>query len=236
MPAASGALNPPQAKTVDARIAIVPIGSTTRPTRATLTNSAADVDAATEGTAANVTMTLASDPGTLNIQVGQYLQFIDSSGNKYLARVRTTFASGTSLALEIWETIPANSTAVFPARFNIRQSFSFSESVSTNTFSSFDHTTSTVSIGEGTGSVTADGGYSFYDAGGWTAKYAKDNSLKVWIESELESPDSSVFGSGDFTGAIGVVTSIDQTAQDGDSVLSNFSFDIQEVVRTKPAT
>jgi hypothetical protein len=202
----------------------------------TLTNSAAAVTVATQGTAQDVTMTLDADPGALNIQVGNHLQWIDANGLKYLSRVRTAFVSGTSLLLEAYETIPADATAEWPPLFNIRQSFSISESVSTNTFSSFDHSSATVSIGEGTGSVAADGGYNFYDAGAWTAKYAKDNSLKVYLEQELESPDASVFGTGDITYAIGVVSSIDSPSQDGDAVLANFGFEIQEVTRIKPTT
>ena len=235
MPGSVGALNPPQAKTIKAKIFIPPTGTTPVPANATLTNSL-NVPVTTEGTFENVTMTLSADPGALNMQVGQGLQFVGTDGQKYLARVRTLFVSGTSLELSTAESIPADATAIFPPLFAIRQSFSFEESVSTNTFSSFDHSTATVSIGEGTGTVTADGGYTFYDAGGDTAVYAKDNSLKVVLVQEIESPDGAVFGTGPINYATGVCTGIGRAGQDGDSVLSNFTFDIQEVNRVDPVT
>ena len=237
MPAAAGALNPPQSKTTKCRVALVPVGSGVRPTRATLTNSASAVTVTTEGTAQNVTMTLASDPGTLNMQVGQFLMFTDASGNKYLARVRTVFESGTSLALQISETIPAGATAEFPCLFRIRQSAGLSESVATTSFSSFDHTNSAVSIGEGTAQFAFDGGYSHYDPGLATCKYAKDNSLRLYVERELESPDSSVYSTGATDWAIAIVTAIDSPAADGDSVGGNVTFDISGTInRVEPAT
>ncbi|MEL7495496.1 MAG: hypothetical protein AAGJ95_16250 [Cyanobacteria bacterium J06554_11] len=236
MPAPSGVLNPPQAKTAKARVFIPPTGQTPVPNIVTLTNSGVSVDVTTEGTKQNAIMTLASDPGTLNIQVGQYLQFVDSAGLKYIARVRTVFVSGTSLEVEIAESIPADATAQFPPEFDIRQSFSFDETVATNSFSSLQHTTATVSIGEGSGSVTADGGYSDYDAGSLTARYAKDNTLKVVLVQELESPDGTVYGTGAIQYASGVCTGISVPVSDGDSVLRNFTFDIQEVFRIDPTT
>lgn len=237
MPAASGALNPPQAKTTKSRIALIPAGSQSRPTSATLTNSGSPVAATTQGTSEDVAMTLASDPGTLNMQVGQHLRFVDGSGNQYLAKVRTTFVSGTTLNLTISETIPADATAQFPPEFRIRQSAGLSESVATNSFSSFDHTNSAVSIGEGTAQIAFEGGYSHYDPGLHTAKYAKDNSLKVYFERELESPDSSVFSKGPIDWGIGVITSIDSPAADGDAVGGNVTIDVSgNIGRIDPAT
>lgn len=235
MPAAVGVLEPPQSKNIIPRVALVPVGSKARPTRATLTNSASPVAVAAEGVPEDVTMTLTADPGTLNMQVGQYLQFKDPAGLKYLTKVRTVFTDGTSLELTSYETIPAGAVAEFPAVIDIRNSFSFDETVTTGSFSSFQHSSATQSIGEGSGSVTADGGHHFMNAGARTIEYAKDNKLKVWLEGEFESPDGNIWATGDATGAIGAVTGITRSGTDGEAVGANYSFSIQEVTRIDPA-
>lgn len=236
MPAANGALTPPQAKNTVCRVALIPEGSTSRPTSVTLTNSGTEVSVTTEGTAEAVTMTLASSV-TTNIEVGQWLRFVDAGGLQYKAQVTTKYTTGTSLGLTISESIPAGAIAKFPAEFRIRQAAGLSESVSTNSFSSFDHANSAVSIGEGTASIDFSGGYSHYDAGLATCKYAKDNTQKIFFERELESPDGSVFGSGLIEWGVGVITSIDSPANDQDSVGGNVTIDVSGTInRIEPKT
>lgn len=236
MPGQAGALNPPLGKKTKSRIALIPAGSTARPASVSLANNGTAVAVTTQGTEQDATMTLATSR-TANIMAGQYLRFVDANGQQFLARVRTNFTSGTSLQLRISETIPANATAEFPPEFRIRQSANLSESVATNSFSSFDHANSAVSIGEGTAQIALDGGYSHYDPGLHTAKYAKDNGLLVFIERELESPDATVFSKGAIDWAVGIVTSIDSPAADGDSVGGNVQIDISgNINRIQPQT
>lgn len=234
MPAAAGALNPSQAKNTIVRAYIPVTGASTLTATTDVTNSGSAVTVTTQGTWEDVTMTLASDPG-ISIPAGNYLRFVDSSGNQYIAKVRTAFTSGTSLLLRAPETIPADAVASFPSQWMIRQSADLQEDVATNTFSSFDHSQATVSIGEGTGTITLNGGFSTFDPGILTAQYAKDNSLKMIVSLEYE-PDNATQSTGFTQWAQGVITSIAMPATEGDALLANVTMAVQEVTRVEATT
>ena len=236
MPAAGQPFTPPQAKNVIPRCALIPTGSTARPVAGTFTTSGS-TDVTTEGTAESVTATLSAAISSV-VQVGQWLEFVAPAGTSVLAQVRTLYnAAGTSLELTANETIPTGSTAVFPVVGRIRQSADLAETVATTAFSSFDHSSSDVSIGEGSGTLTVNGGYNYYDAFVATAKYAKDNNQKLYIERELPSPDGSVFTTGPIDWAIAILTGLTSNAQDGSNVGADTTFTISGAVnRIEPQT
>lgn len=236
MPAAKQPFTPPQAKNVTVRTALIASGQTSRPIAGTFT-LASEAGVTTEGTAENITATLSGAISSV-VQVGQWLEFVAPAGTSVLAQVRTAYAgSGTSLELTANETIPTGSTAVFPPVGRIKQSADLAETVATTSFSSFDHATSDVSIGEGSATMTINGGYNYYDAFTATAKYAKDNTAKLYVEREVPSPDGNVFGSGPIDWAIAIVTGITSNAQDGSNVGADITFTISgDVNRVEPVT
>ncbi len=236
MPQATQPISPPQAKNTIVRAALIPTGSTSRPTPGTGTVSGA-VNVTTEGTAEDETVTLASALTGSQIQVGQPLEFISPAGTSVIARVRTLYAgAGTSLEVSANESIPDGSTFVFPPVARIRQSADINESVGTTSFSSFDHSTSTVSIGEGTADGTFNGGYSYYDAFYETLAYAKDNTQKLYVERELESPDATVFSTGPIIWGVCVATGIASPAADGSEVQGNITVAFDSINRIAPQT
>ena len=236
MPQATQPISPPQAKNTIVRAALIPTGSTSRPTPGTGTVSGA-VSITTEGTAEDETVTLASALTGSQIQVGQPLEFISPAGTSVIARVRTLYAgAGTSLEVSANESIPDGSTFVFPPVARIRQSADINESVGTTSFSSFDHSTSTVSIGEGTADGTFNGGYSYYDAFYETLAYAKDNTQKLYVERELESPDATVFSTGPIIWGVCVATGIASPAADGSEVQGNITVAFDSINRIAPQT
>lgn len=236
MPAAGQPFTPPQAKNVIPRCALIASGQTSRPIAGTFT-LASEAGVTTEGTAEDITATL-SGAITSVVQVGQWLEFVAPAGTSVLAQVRTAYAgSGTSLELTANETIPTGSTAVFPPVGRIRQSADLAETVATTAFSSFDHSVSDVSIGEGSGTLTVNGGYNYYDAFVATAKYAKDNNQKLYVERELPSPDGNVFSTGPIDWAIAILTGLTSNAQDGSNVGADTTFTISGAInRVEPAT
>lgn len=236
MPNASQPISPPQAKNTIVRSALIPTGSTARPTSGTGTLSGA-VSVTAEGTAEDVSATLSAALTGSQIQVGQPLEFLSPAGTSVIARVRTLYAgSGTTLELSANESIPDGSTFEFPPRARIRQSADISESVATTSFSSFDHAQSAVSIGEGTADGTFNGGYSYYDAFYETLTYAKDNTQKLYVERELESPDSTVFSKGPIIWGICVATGIASPAADGSEVQGNITVAFDSINRIAPQT
>ncbi len=236
MPAAGQPLAPPQAKNTTVRAALIPTGSTARPTAGTGTVDGA-VTVTTAGTDQDLTATLDAALTGSQIQVGQPLEFIAPDGTSVIARVRTLYAGvGTSLDLTCNETIADNSTFVFPPVARIRQSADINETVATTSFSSFDHSVSAVSIGEGTADGTFNGGYSDYDAFYQTLTYAKDNTQKLYVERELESPDSAVFSTGSIIWGICVATGIASPAADGSEVQGNITVAFDSINRIRPQT
>ena len=236
MPNATQPISPPQAKNTIVRSALIPTGSTARPTAGTGTVSGA-VAVTTEGTAEDETVTLASALTGSQIQVGQPLEFVAPNGSSVIATVRTLYAgAGTTLEVTANESIADGSTFEFPPRARIRQSADINESVATTTFSSFDHSTSAVSIGEGTADGTFNGGYSYYDAFYQTLTYAKDNTQKLYVERELESPDSTVFSTGPIIWGICVATGIASPASDGSEVQGNITVAFDSINRIDPQT
>ncbi|MFG6095071.1 hypothetical protein SPB21_07465 [Leptothoe sp. ISB3NOV94-8A] len=238
MPQATQPISPPQAKNTIVRSALIATGQTSRPISGTFEvagtgNSGA---VAVEGTAENIDLIL-SAAITSVVEVGQPLEFVAPSGASVIARVRTKYeGSGTTLAVSANETIVDGSTAVFPPVARIRQSADINESVSTTSFSSFDHATSAVSIGEGTADGTFNGGYSYYDAFFETLTYAKDNTQKLYVERELESPDSNVFSTGPIIWGICVATGIASPAADGSEVQGNITVAFDSINRIAPQT
>ena len=238
MPQATQPISPPQAKNTIVRAALIATGQTSRPIAGTFTvagtgNSGAVV---AEGTAEDITLTLAAAITSV-VEVGQPLEFIKPSGASVIAIVRTKYeGSGTSLAVTANETIDDSSTAVFPPVARIRQSADIAESVATTSFSSFDHAQSAVSIGEGSATGTFNGGYSFYDAFFQTLAYAKDNTQKLYVERELESPDSNVFSKGPILWGIAIATGITSNAQDGSNVSGDITVAFDSINRVDPVT
>ena len=236
MPQATHPISTKKEKNTTVRSALIPTGSTARPTAGTGTVTPA-VSVTTEGTDEAVTATLSAALTGSQIQVGQPLEFISPAGASVIARVRTLYAgAGTSLELTANETIPDNSTFVFPPVARIRQSADINESVATTSFSSFDHSTSAVSIGEGTADGTFNGGYSDYDAFYQTLTYAKDNTQKLYVERELENPDSTVFSTGSIIWGICVATGIASPAADGSEVQGNITVAFDSINRIRPQT
>lgn len=236
MPSGSLILSPPQAKGVIPRVALIAEGQQSRIIPGTFTLGA-EVGVTTEGTAEDVTATITTAQGSI-VQVGQVLAFESPAGRYYRATVRTKYdATGTSLALSATETIPTGSVAKFPAEFRIRQSTDIAKSTSTTSFSSFDHTVSDQSIGEGSATLTANGGFNWYDPGYATCEYAQSNSQKVYIERQLPSPDGNVFSTGPIEWGIAVITGDATPAPDGGNVSANVTFAISGVVnKIEPTT
>ena len=211
MPQATQPISPPQAKNTIVRAALTPTGSTARPTSGSGTVST-EVAVTTQGTAEDVSATLSAALTGSQIQVG------------------------TTLELSANETIPANSTFVFPPVARIRQSADIAETVGTTTFSSFDHAQSSVSIGEGSATGTFNGGYSYYDAFFQTLTYAKDNTQRLFVERETESPDSTVFSTGPIIWGICIATGITSNAQDGSNVSGDITVAFDSINRIDPQT
>ena len=236
MPAASQPLSPAQATNTIVRAALIPSGSTGRPAAATGTLASA-VTVTTQGTAQALTATLdAALTGSL-IQAGQALEFISPAGTSVIATVATTYAgSGTSLDLSANETIPDGSTFEFPPRARLRQSADVNKATATTSFSSFDHSVAAQSIGETTADGAFNGGYSYYDAFWQTCQYAQKNKLKFYVERELESPDSSVFGTGPVTWGIAIVTALASPAANGAEVQGNVTVAFDSVNDVNPLT
>ncbi|MEO1390226.1 MAG: hypothetical protein AAFV85_23075 [Cyanobacteria bacterium J06634_6] len=238
MPQATQPISPPQAKNTIVRAALIATGQTSRPISGTFTlaSSTAGGGVSTEGTAEDITVTLDAAISSI-VEVGQPLEFISPAGTSVIARVRTRYGgSGTSLELSANESIPDGSTAVFPPVARIRQSADIAESVATTTFSSFDHAQSSVSIGEGSATGTFNGGYSFYDAFYQTVLHAKDNTQRLYVERELESPDSSVFSKGPILWGIVIGTGITSNAQDGSNVSGDITVAFDSINRIDPQT
>lgn len=236
MPQATQPISPPQAKNTIVRAALTPTGSTARPTSGSGTVST-EVAVTTQGTAEDVSATLSAALTGSQIQVGQPLEFISPAGTSVIATVRTLYAgAGTTLELSANETIPANSTFVFPPVARIRQSADIAETVGTTTFSSFDHAQSSVSIGEGSATGTFNGGYSYYDAFFQTLTYAKDNTQRLFVERETESPDSTVFSTGPIIWGICIATGITSNAQDGSNVSGDITVAFDSINRIDPQT
>ena len=238
MPQATQPISPPQAKNTIVRSALIATGQTSRPIAGTFTvaGTGDSGGVTTEGTAEDIAVTLDSAISSV-VEVGQPLEFISPAGVSVIARVRNRYAgSGTSLELSANESIPDGSTAVFPPVARIRQSADINETVATTSFSSFDHAQSAVSIGEGTADGTFNGGYSYYDAFYETLAYAKDNTQKLYVERELESPDSNVFSKGPILWGICVATGIASPAADGGEVQGNITVAFDSINRIAPQT
>ena len=238
MPQATQPISPPQAKNTVVRAALIATGQTSRPISGTFTIAGSGDSGAvtTEGTEEDITVTLSAQITSV-VEVGQPLEFIAPSGASVIARVRTKYeGQETSLALKANETSPDGSVAVFPPLARIRQSADINESVATTSFSSFDHSTSAVSIGEGTADGTFNGGYSYYDAFYETLTYAKDNTQKLYVERELESPDANVFSKGPIIWGICVATGIASPASDGAEVQGNITVAFDSINRIQPQT
>ena len=235
MPQATQPISPPQAKNTIVRAALIPVGSSSRPVSGTFTTAGA-VTVTTEGTAEDVTATLAGAIGSF-VEVGQALEFVSPAGTSVIAIVRTRYAgAGTSLELTANESIPDGSLAVFPPVARIRQSADIAETVATTTFSSFDHSQSSVSIGEGSATGTFNGGFSYYDAFFQTLVFARDNSQRLFVERELESPDSTVFSTGPITWGICIVTGVTSNAQDGSNITGDITVAFDSINRIDPQT
>ncbi|MEM9264510.1 MAG: hypothetical protein AAGA46_03205 [Cyanobacteria bacterium P01_F01_bin.13] len=236
MPAAGQPLSPAQATNTVVEGALIPIGSTARPTSGTGTVSGA-VSVTAQGTGESVSATLdAALTGSL-IQVGQPLEFEAPDGTSRIAIVRTTYAgSGTTLELTANETIPDNSTFSFPPKARLRQSADINRSTATTTFSSFDHSVASVSIGDTTADGTFNGGYNYYDAFWQTCQYAQTNKQKLYISRQLESPDSSVFGTGPITWGVAVISGLNSPAANGAEVQGNVTVAFDSVNDIDPQT
>lgn len=236
MPAASQPLSPAQATNTIVKASLIPSGSTARPTPGTGTVSGA-VNVTAQGTAEAVTATLdAALTGSL-MQVGQPLEFISPAGASVIAIVRTVYAgTGTSLELTANETIPDNSTFVFPPVARLRQSADINRNTNTTTFSSFDHSVAAVSIGDTTADGAFNGGYNYYDAFWQTCLFAQKNKQKLYAERQLESPDSSVFAAGPITWGIAVITGLNSPAANGAEVQGNVSMAFDSVNDIDPQT
>lgn len=225
MPSGSLILNPPISKNVVTRVGLIAEGQTSRVIPGTFTTSGATA-VTSAGTEENVTATLTAAQTSI-MQVGQVLAFQTPAGQYVRATVRTLYnGSGTSLELTATETIPDGSIAAFPAEFRIRQSADLAKTTATTSFSSFDHNVSDQAIGEATATLTANGGFNWYDPGYATCEYAQNNSQKIYVERELPSPDGNVYNTGPIEWGIAVVTGDATPAPDGGNVSANVTFAI----------
>lgn len=182
------------------------------------------VDFTTTALAAKNAITISVTSVTTILAAGQYLQFEDADGKLYPARATANYSSGAALAVEpLAEAIPSGAVARFPAKFGLRSSADLSDSVATETISTFDHVEGAdVAPGEKTGDVTLNGYYSHYDAGGRTCAQAIKEAREIWIERHLDVP-SSAYAIGDIEGGATLLTGRTSSATESGAVSADFS-------------
>jgi hypothetical protein len=190
-----------------------------------------------------VTVTISSVTPAIPIRAGTWLELLDPTGatGTVLAQVATTFVSGTSLILNMKEAPAANFTARWPSFIDLLTDFGQTNSLATNSVSTFDHrriNTRQVSRGDADNSYSLGGVFSDYSAGQKTLEYAVANGQDVYIERRRANPNSAVFTANPpLEFGVGVVTEFSITPTDGQAnftsgVAVNGGFTIVEAAAT----
>jgi hypothetical protein len=121
--------------------------------------------------------------------------------------------------------------------FRLRTTADLASSTAIETVNTYDHgATSDSSIGETTNTFTTNGFFSYYDSSLHTIKYARDNSLEVYVERILESPGAA-FSAGTKESFAAIITALNTAAPNEGSVSADITFQVVgAITETQPTT